>query len=105
MLPLTQTIDSITICVTGIHFQVVCHSSSRYFPHSTKAGWQANYSDFLFAAIQMNLYTLFHEVNDEILPKNKQLTLKAFTSEVIQLLMRQIVIHETRPYKKSGKYM
>jgi hypothetical protein len=36
---------------------------SRYFPYS-RVGWQANYDDFFFASIQMNCYTLFHELKE-----------------------------------------
>lgn len=38
------------------------HLCYRYFPNSTRAGWKANYTDFLFAAIQMNIYVLWHEI-------------------------------------------
>ena len=52
----------------------------------------------------MNLYTLYHEADDTLVPEDKQFTVKAFTDILIQLLMRQIVTHEKRPYKKRGKF-
>jgi hypothetical protein len=36
---------------------------ARYFPYS-RVGWQANYDDFFFSSIQMNCYTLFHELKE-----------------------------------------
>jgi hypothetical protein len=38
------------------------HLCTRYFPNDSKSGWRGNYTDFLFAAYQMNLYTLWHEI-------------------------------------------
>jgi hypothetical protein len=36
--------------------------SDRYWPYK-RSYWQANYDDFFFAAVQMNVYTLYHELN------------------------------------------
>ena len=49
---------------------------SRYFPYKSSSGWRNNYTNFIFAAYQMNLYTLWHEIAKS---GNKHLTLEVFT--------------------------
>jgi hypothetical protein len=34
----------------------------RYWPYK-RSYWEANYDDFFFATVQMNVYTLYHELN------------------------------------------
>jgi hypothetical protein len=70
--------------------------NSRKFPHSTKAGWESSYTDFMFTCIQMNLYTLYHEMK-EIKNCNK-LTQKIFTAKLINVLVQKIVRTEDKGY-------
>jgi hypothetical protein len=39
--------------------------AQRYFPNNQRSGWESNYTDFLFAAYQMNFYTLWHEITKQ----------------------------------------
>jgi hypothetical protein len=87
-----------------VYFEII-HSLARYFPNSTKAGWEANYSDFLFAAIQMNLFTLYHELHDL---GEKELTLEGFTELLVDEIISLIVVTERRTpqrgFKRDTKY-
>lgn len=50
-----------------------------------KSGWESNYTDFMFAAYQMNIYTLWHEILDL---REEKIDYKAFTKDLYQSLMK-----------------
>jgi hypothetical protein len=46
----------------------------RYWPYKRNY-WEANYDDFFFAVAQMNIYTLYHELNKiEVLKERREFT-------------------------------
>jgi hypothetical protein len=70
--------------------------AKRYFPHPQKSGYESNFTDFLFAAIQMNLYTLYHEIMQE---KNR-MDHRKFTENLYRGLMKQL---ERRRKESNGE--
>jgi hypothetical protein len=73
----------------------------RYFPYSTRSGWESNYTDFMFAAYQMNLFTMYHELIDTA---GKELDRVWFTKRLIELLMDLVTIREDRPDGRFAKF-
>ncbi len=71
----------------------------RYFPHEQKSGWKSNFTNFLFAAIQMNLYTLWHEIMKE---KNR-LDRDVFTKMLYEELMNEVL--RRRKQSKDEKWL
>jgi hypothetical protein len=61
--------------------------ASRYFPNIQKNGWEGNYTDFMYAAYQMNAYTLWHEIQE--FKKPQHLSCVAFTRMVYRELMEK----------------
>jgi hypothetical protein len=59
--------------------------NKRYFPHVEKSGWESNFTDFMFAAYQMNTYTLWHE-SEEL--KDQKMEYKPFTTKLYRSLMK-----------------
>jgi hypothetical protein len=72
----------------------------RYFPFQIRAGWQSNYTDFLFAAVQMNLFTMYHELVDTL---GVKLSRDRFTLILIEELMKLVVLREDRPESRDSK--
>lgn len=52
-----------------------------------KSGWRSNYTDFLFACYQMNLYSLYHEIENF---SEEKIDHKSFTIMLYQQLMIQV---------------
>jgi hypothetical protein len=57
----------------------------RYWPYK-RNHWQANYDDLLFAVIQMNIFTLYHEFNNITEPKERRKFSKNLSVELFQSL-------------------
>ena len=70
----------------------------RYFPLQQRSGWQSNYTDFLFACFQMNLYTLYHELDNA---PSKKMEWKKFTTLLYEELMGLVTIVENRRWDKQ----
>jgi hypothetical protein len=58
--------------------------NKRYFPYVEKSGWESNFTDFMFAAFQMNTYTLWHEHQNL---KDNLMDYKTFTINLYRSLM------------------
>jgi len=71
----------------------------RYFPIKQRTGWQANYTDFIFASYQMNLFTLYHEM----LQLTDQMGRKEFTGILYRELIDLAVLVEDRPPEREKK--
>jgi len=55
---------------------------SRYFPYVEKSGWEGNYTDFIQAAYEMNIYTIWHEIallKEETQMDNRDFAAKLYT--------------------------
>jgi len=69
----------------------------RYFPIEQRSGWQSNYTDFLFASYQMNLYTIYHEING--LTLENKIPRSNFNRLFAQELMSMVKTSENRDWK------
>jgi hypothetical protein len=57
--------------------------SDRYWPYK-RNHWQANYDDFFFAVVQMNVFVLYHEFNEKKLERRE--FSKNLSEEIFQSL-------------------
>src|SRR5690242_11496519 len=107
-------IDLIVILILNIGFNTIkiCYGDyfnandkynhflhKRYYPYISRAGWQCNY-DFIFAAYQMNLYTLYHEMNS----LEARMSNKGFSELLRRKIIDEIVLREKRDYWKQTKF-
>ena len=81
--------------VNDIYNKYLC---VRYFPIVRKSGWRSNYTDFLFACYQMNLYSLYHEIENF---SEEKIDHKSFTIMLYEQLMIQVEKLEDGIPKKS----
>lgn len=70
----------------------------RYHPIEQRSGWQSNYTDFILAAYQMNLFTLYHELKRKIDHKKR----KEFTEKLYKEIMEIVRKVENRRPKVSN---
>lgn len=57
----------------------------RYWPYK-RNHWQANYDDFFFAVVQMNVFTLYHELNNIKEQMERRIFSKDFSNELFKSL-------------------
>jgi hypothetical protein len=57
----------------------------RYWPYKRNL-WEANYDDFFFALVQMNVFTLYHELNNIQEPEERRVFTKNLAQELFQSL-------------------
>jgi hypothetical protein len=73
----------------------------RYFPFELRGGWQSSYTDFMFAAYQVNLFTMYHELKK----KTTREKFVKFTDILMRELMDLVIIREDRPESRNAKYV
>src|SRR5687768_4812121 len=72
----------------------------RYFPIESRSGWRSNYTDFIFASYQMNLFTLYHEMEEVEVGTSR----KTFNYMLINILKELVVLMEgTKPPSKENR--
>ena len=60
----------------------------RYHPLEQRSGWQSNYTDFILAAYQMNLFTLYHELKRKIEHKKRKKFTEKLYREVMEIVRK-----------------
>ena len=68
----------------------------RNFPICQRSGHEANFTDFMHSMIQMNLLTLYHELNQ--ICRDDRLSRSDFTLYLCELLMKEAEVKVTQKF-------